>query len=110
MNNSKLVNYFKDQLEQKISFTGWSIDAAHKKITEEEENFHNGDQQRIDSLNEAFVELKRQQLGIKKATFASIISRKNHEDWYFSSNEESFKSIEESMKSLLLSFKNKKLS
>ena len=88
MNNSKLVNYFKDQLEQKISFTGWSIDAAHKKITEEEENFHNGDQQRIDSLNEAFVELKRQQLGIKKATFASIISRKNHEDWYFSSNEE----------------------
>ena len=36
MNNSKLVNYFKDQLEQKISFTGWSIDAALKKITEEE--------------------------------------------------------------------------
>ena len=88
MSNPQIVNYFKNQLEQRISFTGWSIQAAFEKIKEEEEQFNSGDLQRIDSLKKAFLELKRQQLGIKKATFASIISKKNHEDWYFSSDEE----------------------
>ena len=76
MSNPQIVNYFKNQLEQRISFTGWSIQAAFEKIKEEEEQFNSGDLQRIDSLKKAFLELKRQQLGIKKATFASIISKK----------------------------------
>ena len=87
--NQKIINYFKKKLEREISFTGWSIDTAFEKIKEEEEEFYEGNQERIDSLKKALLELKRQQLGLKKAKFASMIAKKNHEDWYFSSYEES---------------------
>ena len=85
--DQELINFFKNQIESKSFRYGVSIEDSYKEIKSNQIKFYGEQEDKLKAIDNAFLELKRERSGIRSLKFASTISKKNQQEWYFAPDE-----------------------